>query len=57
MKIPPKSITKVNRDFLIMERRSFFNPYNSGFYDTISDARIAERASILLMVYRSASDA
>ena len=33
MKIPPKSITKVNRDFLIMERRSFFNAYNSGFYD------------------------
>jgi hypothetical protein len=33
MKIPPKSINKVNRDFLIMERRSFFNPYNSGFYD------------------------
>jgi hypothetical protein len=33
MKIPPKSITKVNRDFLIMDRRSFFNPYNSSFYD------------------------
>ena len=33
MKILPKSITKVNRDFLIMERRGVFNPYNLGFYD------------------------
>ena len=33
MKIPPKSITKVNRDFLIMERRSDFDPCNLGFYD------------------------
>ena len=33
MKIPPKSINKVNRDFLIMERRSVFNPCNLGFYD------------------------
>jgi len=33
MKILPKSITTVNRDFLITERRGVFNPCNLGFYD------------------------
>ena len=33
MKILPKSITKVNRDVLITERRYVFNPCNLGFYD------------------------
>ena len=33
MKILPKSITKVNRGFLIMECRGVFNPCNLGFYD------------------------